>query len=56
MCLAQGHKAAMRVRLKPVTPQSGDKHSTTEPLRSPPSLLKLSVSNIWHHIWYSGGV
>ena len=34
MCLAQGHNAMTLVRLKPATPQSGNKHSTTEPLRS----------------------
>ena len=28
MCLAQGYNAVMRVRLKPATPQSQDKHST----------------------------
>ena len=32
--LAQGHSAVMLVRLKPVTPRSRVKHSTTEPLRS----------------------
>ena len=35
MCLAQGHKAVMQVRLEPVAPPSRIKHSTTEPLRSP---------------------
>ena len=34
MCLAQGHNASMLVRLKPGTPLSRDKHSTTVPLRS----------------------
>ena len=28
MCLAQGHKAVMLVRLEPATPQSPVKHST----------------------------
>ena len=31
MCLAQGHKAVMLVRLKPAAPRSRVKHSTTEP-------------------------
>ena len=34
MCLAQGHKAVMPLRLEPGTPRSQVKHSTTEPLRS----------------------
>ena len=34
MCLAQGHNAVHPVRLEPATPWFGDKHSTTEPLRS----------------------
>ena len=34
MCLAQGHNAVMIVKLKPATPQSRVKHSTTEPLLS----------------------
>ena len=34
MCLAQGHNAVTPVRLKPVAPQSGVKHSTTELLNS----------------------
>ena len=34
MCLAQGHNAAMPVRLEPMAPRSPVKHSTTEPLRS----------------------
>ena len=34
MCLAQGSNAVMPVRLKPATPQSRVKHSTTEPLCS----------------------
>ena len=34
MCLAQGHKAVMPVKLEPTTPRSRDKHSTTEPLSS----------------------
>ena len=34
MYLAQGHNAVMPVRLQHATPQSRDKHSTTEPLRS----------------------
>ena len=34
MCLAQGHKAVMPVRLEPAAPRSQVKHSTTEPLRS----------------------
>ena len=36
MCLAEGHNAVMRVRLKPAALQSPVKHSTTEPLRTPP--------------------
>ena len=32
--LAQGHNAVTPVRLKPAAPQSRDKHSTSEPLRS----------------------
>ena len=32
MCLAHGHNAVMRVRLKPAAPWSRVKHSTTEPL------------------------
>ena len=35
MCLAQGRNAATQVRLEPVTPQSRDKHSITEPFGSP---------------------
>ena len=27
MCLAQGHNTVMLMRLKPATPQTGDKHS-----------------------------
>ena len=34
MCLAQGHNTVTPVRFKSVTPQSGVKHSTTEPLCS----------------------
>ena len=34
MCLAQGHNTVTLVRLKPTTPLSRVKHSTTEPLRS----------------------
>ena len=34
MCLAQGHNTVMPLRLKPVAPLSGVKHSTTEPLCS----------------------
>ena len=34
MCLAQGHNAVTLVRLKPATPRSRVKHSTTEPLHS----------------------
>ena len=34
MYLAQGHNAVTPVRLKPATPWSRVKHSTTEPLRS----------------------
>ena len=34
MCLAQGHNTVMLAMLKPVTPRSWDKPSTTEPLRS----------------------
>ena len=32
MCLAQEHNAVAPVKLKPATPQSQVKHSTTEPL------------------------
>ena len=32
MCLAQGHNAVTPVRLKPASPPSQVKHSTTEPL------------------------
>ena len=39
VCLAQGHNAVTSVRLEPATPQSRVKHSTTEPLRSPPLIL-----------------
>ena len=38
-CLAQGHDALSLVRLKPATPRSQVKHSTTELLR--PSVLGL---------------
>ena len=34
MCLAQGHNTVIPVRLKPATPLSPVKHSTTEPLHS----------------------
>ena len=34
MGLTQGHNAVMPVKLKPATPRSRVKHSTTEPLRS----------------------
>ena len=34
-CLAQGHNAVSLVRLKPATPRSRVKHSTTEPPASP---------------------
>ena len=34
MCFAQGHYAVTRMRLKPATPWSLVKHSTTESLRS----------------------
>ena len=34
MCLAQGHNIVTPVRLKPATPLSQVKHSTTEALRS----------------------
>ena len=39
MCLAQPHNTVTPVWLKPATPQSLDKHSTTEPLRSLKPLL-----------------
>ena len=53
MCLAQGHNTVMPVGLEPVAPRSQVKHSTTEPLRSPPPvsdaahgcLLKYRVSD-----------
>ena len=31
MCLAQGYNTVTQVKLEPATPQSQDKHSTTEP-------------------------
>ena len=34
MCLVQGHNAVTPVRLKPTTPWSSVKESTTEPLHS----------------------
>ena len=34
MCLAQGHNSVTLVRLKPASPRSQVKHSTTEPLCS----------------------
>ena len=34
MCLAKGQNPVMSVRLKPATPRSRVKHSTTEPLSS----------------------
>ena len=40
MCLAQGHNTVTRVRLEPAAPWSRVKHSTTEPLCSPLTLLK----------------
>ena len=44
MCLAKGHHTVMPLRLKPATPQSPDKHSTTEPLHS------LSAAYIQTHL------
>ena len=42
MCLAKGHNAVTLVRLKPATPRSRVKHSTTGPLRS----LKICLNDI----------
>ena len=42
MDLAQGHSAVMLVRLKPATPRSRVKHSTTEPLHSPHEVVYLT--------------
>ena len=41
-CLAQGHNTVPLERLKPATPQSQVKHSTTEPLQS--SFMNYSVN------------
>ena len=43
MCLTQGHNAVTPVRLKPATPWSQVKHSTTEPLPSPHTFLNMTV-------------
>ena len=41
MCLAQGHKAVLPLRLELATPQTQFKHSTTEQLRSGPSIVDI---------------
>ena len=46
MCLAQGHNTVTPVRLGPAAPWSRVKHSTTEPLCSPPALLKFKSQNL----------
>ena len=44
-CLAQGHNTAA-VGLEPRTSRSGVRHSTTEPPRSPLSVVKLSFYHV----------
>ena len=48
MCLAEGHNAVTLVRLKPAAPQSGAKHSTTEPLRSLYCMLNIRFRHDRH--------
>ena len=43
MCLSQGQNAVLPVRLKPATPQSSVKHSTTEPLCSQSELRCFTI-------------
>ena len=43
MCLDQGHNTVTSVRLESATPQSQDKHSTTEPLRPRTAECKFNV-------------
>ena len=46
MCLAQGHKAVMLVKLEPATPRSRVKHSTSESLGSPIYLSNRYLYNL----------
>ena len=47
--LAQGHNAVHPVRLEPATPQSREKHSTTEPPHFSRQSLYINVSSPWCH-------
>ena len=47
MSLAQGHNAVPQVKLKPATPRSRDKLSTTEPLCSREALLYMFFSKVF---------
>ena len=46
MCLTQGHNAVTPVRLEPAALRSRVKHSTTEPLRSLPLDIGLSLIDL----------
>ena len=55
MCLAQGHNLVTQVRLKPATPRSRVKHSTTESLRSHAAahsnvVILLLLVNCFYHM------
>ena len=44
MCLAQGHNTVTLVKLKPATPRSRVKYSTTEPLCSS---IMVVITGVW---------
>ena len=50
MCLAQGHKAVMPVRLEPTARCFRDKRSTTEPLCSHEHLLDDGIFCPWSRV------
>ena len=45
MCLAQGHNTLTPMRFEPAAPQSGVKHSTSEPLYSIYLYMNMDVIN-----------
>ena len=48
MCLAQGHKAVMLMKLEPAAPLYPLKHSTTEALHSPVNANSNNKHNLLH--------
>ena len=51
-CLAQGHNAVPPLSLKPTTPQSQVKHSTTEPPRSSVCVHNLIMLSHSHNVTF----